>query len=62
MTDAITAGVLTMSIASVTIIMTIVAMTIVVRARTGNTTNATPASWRGLFLLLVALKHQLAFP
>lgn len=48
-----------MNVATVT---TITVMTSVVLGRTANTINANPASWRGLVLLLVALKHQLVFP
>ena len=48
MTGAITTGVRTMNIAIVTTIMTIVAMTIIVLARTGNTINAEPRQRAGL--------------
>ena len=51
---------------SITIVIMMTTITIVtttrVLARTGNTINAKPRHLAGFVLLLVALKHQFAFP
>lgn len=64
MTGVITTSVHMMSIVNTTIVtMTITTMTTAtIAARTGNTINAKPRQLAGFVLLLVALKHQLAFP